>query len=64
MPFYVYKTVPAAEFELRQSIADAAPTHDPGSGRPVCPVVPGDHLNLLHRAKGTAAPVACRSWAR
>ena len=34
MPFYVYKTVPAAGFELRQSVADAAPTHDPESGRP------------------------------
>jgi len=47
MPTYVYETIPAKKgakprrFEIRQSIKDAALTHDPESGEPVRRVIAG-----------------------
>lgn len=62
MPIYVYETIPAAKsepprrFGLRQSMADAALTHDPESGRPVRRVIQGGYLNTQRWTKGVAAP--------
>ncbi len=52
MPTYVYETIPTEptltprRFELKQSMKDAALTHDPESGLPVRRVL-GANINFL-----------------
>jgi predicted nucleic acid-binding Zn ribbon protein len=47
MPTYIYETIPEREeevprrFELKQSMNDAALTHEPGTGIPVRRVITG-----------------------
>ncbi len=49
MPTYVYETIPSGKgttprsFELKQSMKDAALTHDPETGEPVRRVVSGGY---------------------
>lgn len=58
MPVYVYETTdarPVRTFELKQSMSDAALTHDPETGRPVRRVISGGY-GLLQKAGAPAAP--------
>ncbi len=60
MPTYVYETLPLEashaprRFELRQSMKDAALTHDPESGLPVRRVFQAGYLSGV---KNVAAPL-------
>ncbi|PTX98105.1 hypothetical protein DB345_04510 [Spartobacteria bacterium LR76] len=60
MPTYVYETIPAKKgakprrFEIRQSIKDAALTHDPESGEPVRRVIAGG-VGVLTGASSSAS---------
>ncbi len=60
MPTYVYETIPAASasepaarFELKQSMKDAALTHHPESGKPVRRVIIGG-TGLMGAASSTS----------
>lgn len=59
MPIYVYETTgeKPRRFEVKQSMADAALTHDPESGEPVRRVISGGY-GLLQKAgaKAKTAP--------
>lgn len=57
MPIYVYETLDAKKrrFELKQSMADAPLTHDPGTGAPVQRVISGGY-GILQKRTGKAAP--------
>lgn len=62
MPVYVYETVPAdsgeapRRFEVRQSMRDAALTHDPETGVPVRRVIQGGYLNTQRWTKSPGSP--------
>jgi hypothetical protein len=62
MPLYVYETLPAApdeaprRFEVKQSMRDAALTHDPETGRPVRRVIQGGYLNTQRWTKSPGSP--------
>ncbi len=62
MPVYVYETIPtgAAErprrFEVKQSMKDAALTHDPETGHPVRRVIQGGYLNTQRWTKSPGSP--------
>ena len=51
MPTYVYETLGAKQrrFEVRQSMKDAALTHDPETGEPVRRVISGGY-GLMQKA--------------
>lgn len=61
MPIYIYETIPEREadeprqFEVKQSMKDAALTHDPESGLKVRRVIQGGFLNTQRWTK--APPV-------
>jgi predicted nucleic acid-binding Zn ribbon protein len=57
MPTYVYETLGAKKrrFEVRQSMKDAALTHDPETGEPVRRVISGGYGIIQ---KGSAAAPA------
>jgi predicted nucleic acid-binding Zn ribbon protein len=56
MPTYVYETIGAKKrsFEVRQSMNDAALTHDPETGEPVKRVISGGYGILEKGAKKAA----------
>lgn len=62
MSVYVYETIPASQFEpprqfeLCESMADPALTHDPESGRSVRRIIQGGYLNTQRWTKGTVVP--------
>ena len=64
MPTYVYETIPETtgetprQFEVKQSMKDAALTHDPATGRHVRRVLQSGYLNTQRwtRSSGTSAP--------
>ena len=64
MPTYVYETIPEAtgetprQFEMKQSMNDAALTHDPETGRRVRRVLQSGYLNTQHwtKSSGISAP--------
>ena len=60
MPTYVYETTGARKrrFEVRQSMKEAALTHDPETGEPVRRVISGGYGIM---AKGTGSEPAPRS---
>jgi predicted nucleic acid-binding Zn ribbon protein len=57
MPTYVYETLGAKKrrFELRQSMNDAALTHDPETGEPVRRVISGGY-GIMQKGSGASAP--------
>jgi predicted nucleic acid-binding Zn ribbon protein len=61
MATYVYETIPASQgqptrtFEIRQSMKEAALTHDPETGEPVRRVITGG-LGIMTSSKGAPAP--------
>jgi predicted nucleic acid-binding Zn ribbon protein len=60
MPTYVYETLGAKKrhFEVRQSMKDAALTHDPETGEPVRRVISGGYGFMQ---KGSAKKMVTRS---
>jgi predicted nucleic acid-binding Zn ribbon protein len=58
MPTYVYETLGAKKrrFELRQSMNDAALTHDPETGEPVRRVISGGYGIMQKGSASAPAP--------
>ncbi len=56
MPTYVYETLGAKKrrFELRQSMNDAALTHDPDTGEPVRRVISGGY-GIIQKGSANSA---------
>ncbi len=56
MPTYVYETLGAKKrrFELRQSMNDAALTHDPETGEPVRRVISGGY-GIMQKGSASSA---------
>jgi predicted nucleic acid-binding Zn ribbon protein len=59
MPTYVYETTGAQKrrFEVRQSMKDAALTHDPETGEPVKRLISGGY-GIMQKATFTKAPAS------
>jgi predicted nucleic acid-binding Zn ribbon protein len=57
MPTYVYETTGAKKrrFEVRQSMKDAALTHDPETGEPVRRVISGGY-GIMQKGAGQPQP--------
>ncbi len=56
MPVYIYETIEKRprRFEIRQSMKDAALTHDPESGKPVRRVISGGYGVMQKGGSGPA----------
>ena len=62
MPTYVYETTGGQKrrFEVRQSMKDAALTHDPETGEPVRRVISGGY-GIMQKGSGQAQPAGGHS---
>jgi len=66
MPTYLYETIPAGtssetprRFEVKQSMKDAALTHDPATGEPVRRVLTANINFCAPDNTGSAAAASC-----
>jgi len=69
MPVYIYETVPTdpteppRRFEAKQSMKDAALTHEPQTGQPVRRLIQGGHLNIRRATRSPGSPKPSASYA-